>query len=112
MIDEDAPPAGDGEAVLYDYLKHLTSLCLLSLGGVAALADKVHGRSAISIVVALIVIGLAAASSFLATGMIVDARLSGKPLGRGIGLYRHASPILLSIGVGMFVYLFLESRPA
>lgn len=110
MIDDDASAAGDGETVLYDYLKHLTALCLFSLGGVAALADKVHGRSAISLVIALGAIGLAAFSSFVATGMIVEARLAGKPLGGGIRLYRHASPLLLSIGIGMFVYLFIESR--
>ena len=56
MIDEDAPPSGDGEEMLYDYLKHLTSLCLFSLGGVAALADKVHGRSRVPLVIALAVI--------------------------------------------------------
>lgn len=110
MIDEEAPPAGDGEALLYDYLKHLTALCLFSLGGVAALADKVHGRSAISLVIALGAIGLAAASSFVATGAIVDARLGGKPSGRGVTVLRHASPVLLSIGIGMFIYLFLGTR--
>ncbi len=111
MIDEEAPPAGDGEALLYDYLKHLTALCLFSLGGVAALADKVHGRSLVSLVLALGAIAMAAAISFVATGMIVDARLAGKPSGRSVNILRHASPVLLSVGIGMFIYLFINTRP-
>lgn len=110
MNDENAPTAFAGEAVLYDYLKHLTSLCLFSLAGVAALVDKVHGRSAVSVIIALVVIGLATFCSFYATSLIVDSRLAGKPLNGGINLYRHASPLLLSIGIGMFLYLFLTSR--
>lgn len=110
MDDENTPVARDGEAVLYDYLKHLTSLCLFSLGGVAALADKVHGRSAVQVIMALTVIGLAAFSSFYATGLIVEARFSGKPLKANINLYRHAAPLLLSVGIGMFLYLFVKSQ--
>ncbi|USU04659.1 hypothetical protein NF699_16715 [Sphingomonadaceae bacterium OTU29LAMAA1] len=109
MNDDDAQAGTSGDAMLYDYLKHLTSLCLFSLAGVAALADKVHGRSAVSVVMALVVIGVAAFSSFFATGLIVEARFSGKPLTGKINLYRHASPLLLSVGLGMFLYLYVKS---
>lgn len=112
MNEEDAPAGRDGHAMLYDYLKHLTSLCLFSLAGVAALAGKVDARSTVSLIIALIVIGLAAFSSFLATGMIVEARVSGKPVANSMNLYRHASPLLLSVGLGAFLYLFVGSlRP-
>ena len=109
MTDEDPPVGGDGDAMLYDYLKHLTSLCLFSLAGVAALAGKVTGRSATSVTIALVVIGLAAFSSFYATGLIVEARFSGKPIKGNINIFRHAAPLLLSIGIGMFLYLFVRS---
>jgi hypothetical protein len=109
MNDDEKPAHGDGEAMLYDYLKHLTSLCLFSLAGVAALAGKVPDRSAKSIIIALVVIGLAAFSSFYATGMIVEARFSGKPIQRNLKIYRHAAPLLLTVGIGMFLYLFASS---
>ena len=98
----------DGEQMLYDFCKHVTSLCLFSLGGVLALADKVQGRSAGLLVGAVAVIGLAALLSFTATGQIVDARMGGKPV-RTRDLSRSAAPVLLFVGLGMFVYLFTGS---
>lgn len=112
MNDDDGHGGTDGEAMLYDYLKSVTTLCLFSLGGVAALADKVHGRSVVMVVVALGIIGLAAFCSFYACGMIVEARYSGKPIRGRFDLYRHAPPLLLSVGLGMFMYLYVGSlRP-
>ena len=109
MNDENPPVGGDGETFLYDYLKYLTSLCLFSLAGVAALAGKVTGRSPVSLTIALVVIGLAALSSFYASAMIVEARFAGKPIKGNLNLYRHAAPLLLSVGLGMFLYLFVKS---
>ena len=109
-MDDDEPIAPSGEAVLYDYLKHLTSLCLFSLGGVAALADKVQGRAVLPATVALAVIGLAAFCSFYATGLIVEARFTGQPIRGRLDLYRHAAPLLLAVGIGMFFYLFATAR--
>jgi len=109
-MDDDRPlPAGSDE-VLYDFLKHLTSLCLFALGGVLALADKVQGKSARSLVIAVGVIALAAFCSFIATSIIVEARSSGKPPSSNLRFFRHASPLLLSVGLGMFLYLLARSR--
>jgi hypothetical protein len=109
-MEDDTLPAADGDALLYDYMKHLTSICLLALGGVLALAEKVQGKSARSVVVAASVIALAAFCSFIASGMIVETRRSGRPSKGNINVYRHASPVLLSVGLGMFLYLFAKSR--
>lgn len=109
MSDDDEPVAHDGQAIMYDYLKHLTTLCLFSLGGVAALADKVSGRQALLVVMAMVVIGVAALSSFIASGMIVEARYSRQPIKPHFDRYRNASPLLLSVGLGMFFYLFFGS---
>lgn len=109
MSDEDEPVSHDGQAVMYDFLKHLTTLCLFSLGGVAALADKLPGRSALLVVLAMGVIGLAAFCSFIASSMIAESRFSGKPVQRGWNMYRHASPLLLTVGLGMFLFLFVKS---
>ncbi|RYD59885.1 MAG: hypothetical protein EOP60_00940 [Sphingomonadales bacterium] len=107
MIDEDERPSHEGTAMLYDYFKHLTSLCLFSLGGVLALADKVQGRSTMLLIGALSVIGASALISFTAAGEIVDARYKGKPLAKHLNFYRMASPVLLSLGLGMFLYIFV-----
>ena len=110
MSDDDGEPiAHDGQAILYDYLKHLTTLCLFTLGGVAALADKVSGRQALLVVMAMVVIGMAAFSSFIASGMIVDARYNRQPIKAHFDKYRHAAPLLLSVGLGMFMYLFFRA---
>ncbi|MES2754602.1 MAG: hypothetical protein V4659_08055 [Pseudomonadota bacterium] len=106
--DGEGAHAQDGAWMLYDFCKHITSLCLFSLGGVLALADKVQGRQAGLLVGAVATIGLAALMSFVATGQIVDARMGGKPVAAR-DLSRSAAPLLLMVGLGMFVYLFTRS---
>lgn len=110
MDEEETSTNHDGATLLYDYFKHLTALCLFSLGGVAALADKLAARSLLPLVLTFLVIGLAGFASFYATGNIVDARFTGKPIPKDINRYRHAAPLLLSVGLGMFLYLFVMSR--
>ncbi|WP_010542600.1 hypothetical protein [Sphingomonas elodea] len=110
MEDEETPADHDGAALLYDYFKHLTGLCLFSLGGVAALTDKVAGRSLVLLIITFLVIGLAGLISFTATGSIVDSRAKGKPIRRDITYCRHAAPLMLSVGLGMFLYLFVTAR--
>ncbi len=114
MIEDDAEPAAraDGEAMLYDYLKAQTTLCLFSLGGVAALADKLDGRGIVLVVIALCIIGIAAFCAFYACGMLVEARYSRQPLAPSFHRYRHAPPLLLSVGVGMFLYLYVKALSA
>ncbi len=112
MEEEEAAPHHDGDSLLYDYFKHITSLCLLSLAGVAALSEKVHGRSTVLVILALLVIGATGFGSFLATGLIVASKTGGKPLDRTIHFYRTGAPVLLSFGIGVFLYVFLQSMPS
>jgi hypothetical protein len=110
MIDEDEGAGPDaGEALLYDFFKHLTSLCLFSLGGVLALTEKVHGSNTGLLVGALVIIGTAALLSFSGAGEIVGARYKRLPLRKHLNYYRVISPVLLSTGLGMFLYLFLQT---
>lgn len=99
----------DGETLLYDYFKHLTSLCLFSLGGVLALAQNAKGVSAGLMIAVLGVIGVAALISFSGTAEIVAARFHRKPLGKHVNHYRAIAPVFLSVGVGMFLYLFTRT---
>jgi len=101
--------AHDAETLLYDYFKHLTSLCIVSLGGVLALVPNAKDLSRGMIIAVLIVLGGAALISFTGAGEIVRARYRRKPLGKTVNLYRIAAPLLLSVGVGMFIYLFVRT---
>jgi hypothetical protein len=111
MIEDEERVAGAGELLLYDYFKHLTSLCLFTLGGVVAMVDRVDAKSRFGLMLVLIVIGLGALSSFGGAAEIVRSRLKGdKP--NYLSFYRVAAPILLSIGVGMFLYHFQKTLGA
>ena len=107
--EDEVPGAGDGETLLYDFFKHLTSLSLLSLGGVLALSDKLSGRAATLLIGALGIIGVALIFSFTGSSQIVEARFKGRPLHKSIEICRIAAPILLSLGLGMFLYLFVKT---
>lgn len=114
MSDEDAQlPAsehGDRELLLYDFFKHLTSLCLLTLGGVLAIAqgvDKVDVKP-IMLILVLVVISAAGICSFVGAGEIVRKRYTGSTL-HNIDFYRKAAPALLALGVGMFLGVYVDA---
>jgi hypothetical protein len=107
--DEIADARHDGETLLYDYFKHLTSLCIVSLGGVLALAPNAKGLPPALIIAALVVVGVAALLSFSGAGEIVRARFQRRPVHKTVDFCRVVAPVLLSIGVGMFVYLFTRT---
>ena len=110
MNDDEAPAGGsDGWMMLYDSFKHVTSLCLFTLAGGVALADKAQGRWAVMLMVALVMIGAAAAISFGATGQIVDARLTGRATIPYLRFSRAAPGVLLSTGIGILLYVFTRS---
>lgn len=106
---DDVPGGQDGWMMLYDSFKHVTSLCLFSLAGGVALQDKAQGRWAVMLVVALVMIGIAGVISFAATGQIVDARLAGRTTIPNLRFSRGAPGVLLSIGIGILLYIFTRS---
>ncbi len=115
MIDDDESRVSasntDGSEMLYDYFKYLTSLCVFSLGGVLALADRVpaDGRGKELLVAALGVLCLAGLFAFTGVGEMVKARSKGVPVRPAAIRYAAATPLLLAVGLGMFTYLFTRS---
>ncbi len=115
MIDDDegsGGAVGEGAAsILYDYYKYLTSLCIFSLGGVLALADRIPeaGRGRELVVGALVVISLAALLAFTGVGEFARSRSEGTAARQSVLRYSGKAPVLLSIGLGMFIYLFTKS---
>jgi hypothetical protein len=107
--EDDAPPDHHAAALLYDHYKHVTSLCLFSLAGGVALADKARGRWAVMLVIALLLIGGAGVFSFGVTAQIVEARLAGRPLDGSASWSRRAPGMLLPMGIGILLYIFARS---
>ena len=103
--------ADDGALLRYDYFKFLTSLSIFSLGGVLALADRVpsEGRGKALLIAALAVVGLAGILAFTVVGEIVRSRTEGVPARASAIKWSGAAPMVLSVGLGMFVYLFVKS---
>ena len=100
----------DRELLLYDYFKHLTSLSLLTVGGVLAIAEAVD-RSKVEapgLIAVLLVISVGGICSFLGTGELVKKRYTGAP-SRSLEFYRKAAPTLLALGVGMFLGIYMDA---
>jgi hypothetical protein len=112
MTDEEAniPPAGDSELLLYDYFKHLTSLALLTLGGVLAIAQAADRADVkpFMLIIVLVVISAGGICSFVGAGEIVRRRYTGSSPHK-IEFYRKAAPALLALGVGMFLGVYVDS---
>lgn len=107
--DEGVEAGQDSTTLLYDYFKHLTSLCILSLGGVLALVPNARSLKPELIMGVLAVIGFAALLSFGGASEIVRARFLRRPIHKSVNSCRIIAPALLSIGIGMFVYLFART---
>ena len=115
MTDEESalsPAQGDdGDLLLYDFFKHLTSLSLLTLGGVLALAKEANKTDVkpVMIIAVLVLISAAGICAFSGAGEIVRARHTKTLPLPNLKFYRMASPALLAVGVGMFLTLYADS---
>ena len=116
MTDEDDGPPGrapqsDGDLLLYDFFKHLTSLALLTLGGVLIVLKDVDPKDVkpIMVIIDIAVVSLSGILAFSGTSEIAKARYTGGVPGRSIEFLRRATPATLSVGVGMFLALFVDS---
>ena len=101
----------EGELLLYDYFKHLTTLSLLALGGVLTLAQTADPADVKPwlVIVVLITISLGGIAAFSGGGEIVRFRYAGGERGKSVEFLRRAAPILLAIGVGMFLSMFVDA---
>jgi hypothetical protein len=117
MTDEESlvppvrPSSEDGELLLYDFFKHLTSLALLTLGGVLVLAKEANRADVKTemIVIVLVLISASGIAAFSGAGEIVRARYTRSEPFPTLKYYRMAAPALLAIGVGMFLTLYADS---
>ena len=110
-MNEDELPTNrpvDGEALLYDWFKYLTTISLLALGGVLTLSQAPDGE-AIKLPVlvgVIVVIASAGVLAFSGADQLVRARLANDPLPKQVRTLQKVEPFTLAMGVGGFLYLF------
>lgn len=115
MTDDNEPApltaTTDGEMLLYDYFKHLTTLSLLALGGVLTLAEMADPADVKPwlLVAAIVLISGGGVAAFSGGGEIVRARYTRTAPHKTLQFHRIAAPALLAIGVGMFLSMFVDS---
>jgi hypothetical protein len=89
---------GDGDLLLYDFFKHLTSLALLTLGGVLIVLKDVDPKDVkpIMVIIDIAVVSLSGILAFSGSSEIVKARYTGVAPGRSLEFLRRAAPGTLS----------------
>jgi hypothetical protein len=102
--------ASERELLLYDYFKHLTSLTLLTLGAVLAIAQAADSNDVKPpvLIAVLVVISGGGICSFVGASEIVKKRYTGS-VSRSLEFYRKAAPTLLALGVGMFLGVYVDT---
>jgi hypothetical protein len=105
------PVAQDSEALLYDWFKHLTSLSLLTIGGILSISQLVAqgGLKKHTVMVLLVAVGLSGVIGFSGAESIVQARTTGTPLPKRIHLMRKIGTAAFGMGVGAFLYIFTKA---
>ena len=111
MIEAGPDPALSKDALLYDYSKHLLSLALLGIGGIASLAQSPQGRlipgPQIALLIALFAFaGLCALS---VTASLLRARRLDQPTLRIAWIGSQAAMLFLGIGVGVFLSVWIRA---
>jgi len=113
MDDESAAaelPPHDPHLLLYDYFKHLSSLVLFALGGLLLVLKDFDARDARPQIVAacFLMISMSGILAFGGSWGIVRCRLKGKPMNREVIMAQWGAPILLALGLGLFLAIFLH----
>ena len=100
----------DGSELLYDYFKHMTSLSLITLGGVLTLSQtRSLELKPFSLGMVVIFLTAGGVSGFIGMDEIVKARFEGEdPPGR-VRRYRAFCQAAFGIGVGGFLSLFFRA---
>ena len=114
MIEDDETPKPsprDGELLVYDFFKYLTSLVVLVLGGMLIVMkdfDPADVKPRM-VIVAIIVISTAGVLAFSGAAEIVRARATGSPTHKSLTFLRAGAPGLLALGLGLFLSMFIDS---
>ena len=113
MIEQGPPPAQgpDVDALLYDWFKHLTSMAILTLGGIITIVQFSNATDIKKPVLGtvLIVIALSGVLAFTGAEQIVRTRLKGQAVTARIHNLMRISSFLLAIGIGGVLQMFMKA---
>ena len=112
MSDEETPGAApelrEPDVLQYDFMKFLTTLAILVLGGALSLAPSKEHLPRGSLVVVMVLVSMAGAVAATGADAIVTARIANRPLGRFARWSRGISMGLLGAGTGFFLSIWTQ----
>lgn len=99
------------DLLLYDFFKHLTSLAVLILGGVLLVAQASDPQDVKRemVVATLVLISAGGVFAFNGSSEIIRARSTGTPIRLSVRGARVIAPLLIALGVGMFLSMYADS---
>jgi K+-sensing histidine kinase KdpD len=116
MIDENESPPDHrpgeqyGESLLYDFAKFLTTLSILTLGGVLTIAETADRGDikTFNIIMVSVALALSAAVAAITASIVAVGRYTNQPLPPRLELWIVTSVFLLSSGVAIFVAMWID----
>jgi hypothetical protein len=109
VIDEES--SGNASLLLlYDWFKHITTLSLLTLGGLLSILQAGEAQVRPGVLAAIVgLIAFAGILGFEGQNRVLQAQLASQPIPKSLGWFRRLAVVSFSIGTGIFLTLFLES---
>ena len=112
--DDDKPPSdrdNDSELLLYDFFKYLTSLVLLTLGGLLIVMKDFDPKDVkpTMVLIDIVVISAAGIAAFSGASEIMRGRYLGNSRRPSLKFIARAAPALLAMGIGLFLAMFMDS---
>ena len=99
--------ARHGELLLYDFFKHMTTLSLVTLGGILSISQTAGVEIPIrELLPAIALITVAGAASLYSMEAMIKLRLANQPLTRSIRWQRLVASGSFGIGIGAFLGKF------
>jgi hypothetical protein len=96
--------------MLYDWFKHLTTLSILTLGGVLSLSQSADAKlKSSSLVTVVLFIAAAGLASFTAADQLMRAVANAEPIPSSVRWLQKGAAGLFGMGVGAFLYVFLRA---
>ena len=111
-MDEDRPPPGrDREGLLYDHAKHLLSLALLGVGGIASITQSPVGRQVTGpkIAVLLAAFAIAGLLALSCSAAILRAYRRDMAVPENAWWFQQGAMAFLGIGVGAFLTVWSDA---
>ena len=114
IIDSESPIAEGSQSratlLLYDWFKHMTTLSLVTLGGLLSILQAGEANVRPGLLEAIIVlIAVGGIIGFDGQNRILKAEMANAPLPAMLKWFRSVAVWSYGLGVGLFLSLFVES---